>query len=102
MPEYLLALIISACIGSYGWLSRRLDQVDQRIDRFEVKVAEEYATKEALVRAIDCLDGQFLRVGERLECSLIRMEDKLDAHVSEDRNRIDHIIQKYNLNKNND
>lgn len=102
MPEYLLALIISACIGSYGWLSRRIDQVDQRIDRFEVKVAEEYATKEMLARAIDRLEAQFLRVGERLETSLIRMEDKLDAHVSEDRSRIEHIIEKYHLNKDND
>jgi septal ring factor EnvC (AmiA/AmiB activator) len=102
MPEYLLALIISACIGSYGWLSRRLDQVDQRIERFEVKVVEDYATKEMLARSLDRLESQFLRVGERLETSLLRMEDKLDAHVSADRARIERIIEKYHLNKNND
>jgi hypothetical protein len=102
MPEYLLALIISACIGSYGWLSRRIDQVDQRIDRFEVKVAEEYVTKQTLARALDRLEAQFLRVGGRLETSLLRMEDKIDAHVSEDRRRIEHIIEKYHLIKDND
>ena len=100
VPEYLIAIIISACLGSYGWLSRRVDQVNDRLDHFEVKVVEDYATKAQLSRAIDRLEAQFLRVGERLESSLLRMEDKLDAHVSEDRQRIETIIQKYHLTEN--
>jgi DNA repair exonuclease SbcCD ATPase subunit len=101
MPEYAIALIISAAFGSYAWLNRKITDVDERLDAFTVKVAEVYVTKEQLQNALNRLENQFNRIGDRLESSLLRMEDKLDAHVSEDRCRIENVINKYNL-KNND
>lgn len=100
MPEYLVALIVSACLGSLGWMTRRIDTVENRLDEFELKVASEYATKAELSRALDRIESSFLRVGDHLQNSLIRMEDKLDAHVSGDRERIRAIIRKYQLNTN--
>ena len=100
MPEYVIALIISACLSSYAWLTRRIGDVDERLDAFTVKVAEVYVTKEQLEIALNRLENQCTRIGDRLENSLLRMEDKLDAHVSEDRRRIEAVINKYNLKKN--
>lgn len=98
MPEYVLAFILSACVGGLGWINRRIDLVDSKVDALEVKAAELYVTKDQLDKALTRLENQFLRFGDRLEISLLRMEDKLDAHVSEDRSRINNVIQKYNLN----
>ena len=100
MPEYIVALILSACLGSLGWLTRKIDSVENRLDEFELKVASEYVTKAELFRALDRIESSFLRVGDNLQNSLIRVEDKLDAHVSEDRERIQSIIRKYRLNTN--
>ena len=98
MPEYVLAFILSAFVGGLGWINRRIDLVDSKVDALEVKAAEVYVTKDQLDKALTRLENQFLRFGDRLETSLLRMEDKLDAHVSEDRSRINNVIQKYNLN----
>jgi uncharacterized coiled-coil protein SlyX len=86
MPEYLTALAVSAVLGGFGLLHRRVEALDYRIDKFEVKVAETYVTKEDLYKMFD-------KLGHSLE----RMEDKLDAHVSENRSRISDVIHKYNL-----
>ena len=85
-------------MGGFCWINRRIDLVDSKVDALEVKAAEVYVTKDQLDKALARLESQFLRFGDRLEISLLRMEDKLDAHVSEDRSRINNVIQKYNLN----
>lgn len=100
MPEYIVALILSACLGSLGWLTRKIDSVENHLDEFELRVASEYATKAELSQALNRIESSFLRVGDHLQNSLIRMEDKLDAHVSEDRERIKAVIRKYRLNTN--
>lgn len=86
MPEYLIVLIASSCVGAFGWLARWVNDVDRRLDRFEVKVAEEYVTKEQLAKAIDRLEGHF-----------IRLEQKFDAHVIVTPENIASLIQKYKL-----
>lgn len=84
MPEYLIALILSAILGGAGFLMRRIDNVDEKIDRLELKVAEFYVTKDTLFRMFD-----------RLDSNLTRMEEKLDAHVFEDPRLLEQIRKKY-------
>ena len=88
MPEYLIALLVSACAGGAGLVIRKLDYLDTRIDVLQVKLAEEYVKK-------DELGPQFIR----LWITLHRMEEKLDAHVSENNLEIQRIKDKYYFNK---
>jgi hypothetical protein len=88
MPEYLIALLISTAAGVAGLTIRKLDQLDTRIDVLTVKIAEEYVQKDDMV-------PQFIRLWDTLH----RMEEKLDAHVSENKIQIQRIKDKYNLNK---
>lgn len=84
MPEYIVAIIISACVGSYGWLARRIEDVDRRVDTFEVKVAKEYVTKDELANALSRLEGHF-----------VRLEEKFDQHVISTPEKIASLIQSY-------
>ena len=86
MPEYAIGLAATAVLTVFGVLNRKSDAIDSRIDRLEVKLAETYVTKEDLRLEF-----------ERLVKSLSRMEDKIDAHVSEDNQRIATMKRKYNL-----
>lgn len=84
MPEYLIALILSATATTAAFLLRRIDMVDQKVDKLELKVAETYVTKETLFRMFD-----------RLDSNLVRMEEKLDAHVFEDPIQLKRLREKY-------
>lgn len=84
MPEYLIALALTTALGAASFLLRRIDGVDSRVDKLELKVAETYVTKETMYRILD-----------RLEGSLSRMEEKLDAHVFEDPEMIKRLRDKY-------
>lgn len=84
MPEYLIALVLSAAAATGGFLIKRIDSVEDKVDRLELKVAETYVTKETLFRMFD-----------RLESNLSRMEEKLDAHVFEDPILINRLREKY-------
>jgi len=88
MPEYVIALLVSAAAGATGLAVRKLDQLDTRIDVLTVKIAEEYVKKDDMV-------PQFVRLWDTLH----RMEEKLDAHVSENKLQIQRIKDKYYLNK---
>lgn len=67
MPEYIIAIFASICLGSYGWLSRRLEDVDRKIDKLQVKIAEEYVTQSSFVAALDRLEGYLQRVEHKLD-----------------------------------
>lgn len=84
MPEYLIALILSLAAASTSFLVKRIDDVDHKVDKLELKVAETYVTRETLFRMFD-----------RLDTNLSRMEEKLDAHVFEDPALIKRIREKY-------
>ena len=86
MPEYLVGISATAILTLFGILHKKSEAIDHRIDRLEVKVAETYVTKEDLRL-------EFERIGK----ALTRMEDKIDAHVSEDTQRITSMKRKYNL-----
>ena len=84
MPEYLFVFIASGIFTVVGFASRKFDGMDRRVDALELKLAEKYVTKH------DFKNHQAL-----LFNTLARLEDKVDAHVSEDAARIARIKQKY-------
>ena len=86
MPEYALGLMFSGLFAVCGLINRKIDLVERRQDQLELKVAETYVTKQEL-------KDQYAL----LLTSLSRLEDKVDAHVSEDKLKIDLIKKKYNL-----
>lgn len=86
MPEYLLAAGISVMMGLFGLSFRKIDAADRRMDRLELKVAENYVTKE-----------EFREQFKALFVTLARLEDKIDAHVSEEPLKIESIKRKYRL-----
>ena len=86
MPEYALGLMFSGLFAVCGLINRKIDLVERRQDQLELKVAETYVTKQEL-------KDQY----SLLLTSLGRLEDKVDAHVSEDKLKIELIKKKYNL-----
>lgn len=70
MPEWLLALIASSVVSGTGFTWKRISDTNVRVDKLEVRLAETYATKVEL-------DSAF----ERVDKSLVRFENKLDALV---------------------
>ena len=86
MPEYIFVFIASGIFSTLALASRKFDLTDRRIDAIELKMAERYLTKDEFNRRWDTL----IKV-------LMRLEDKVDAHVSEDQIKIDQIKRKYDL-----
>ena len=86
MPEYALGLMFSGLFAVCGLINRKIDLVERRQDQLELKVAETYVTKAELKDQYSLLLTSFAR-----------LEDKVDAHVSEDKVKIELIKQKYNL-----
>lgn len=88
MPEYMVNLVIG---GFVTWLYRRVDAVESRLRTAETENAEVKAHKEYIEKNF-----------ARLEAYLQRVEEKLDAHVSENRDKIRFIKDKYHLTQSND
>ena len=86
MPEHVLAVTAAALMSLFGVSFRKIDQADRRMDALELKVAENYVTK-----------AEFREQFVLLFKTLSRLEDKIDAHVSEDARKIDQIKRKYDL-----
>ena len=70
MVEALIPVAVAAATG-FSVLIRglytRVHELDQRVDRFELRVAEEYVSK-----------GSFQSAIERVEQRMIRIENKID------------------------
>ena len=88
MPEYLFVFIASGIFTVLGFAGRKFDGMDKRVDALELKLAEKYLTKH-----------DFKNHQTTLFNTLRRLEDKVDAHLSQDAARIAQIQQKY-LNNN--
>tara|TARA_B100001778_G_scaffold4470_2_gene3827 strand:+ start:9586 stop:9858 length:273 start_codon:yes stop_codon:yes gene_type:complete len=88
MPEYVVATAIAATLSMFGVSFRKIDAADRRMDALELKVAEKYVTKE-----------EFRAQFTELFRVLARLEDKIDAHVSEEQNRIAYMKKKYHLDE---
>lgn len=86
MPEYALGLMFSGLFAVCGLINRKIDLVERRQDQLELKVAEKYVSYEEFNRRWD----EMLKV-------FMRIEDKIDAHLSEDSQKIRYIKEKYNL-----
>lgn len=83
MPEYVINVILG---GFIGWLIKRVEGVEDRLRKTEIANATNQSYQQSL-------DRNFAR----LEAYLQRVEEKLDAHVSENRERIRDIKEKYHL-----
>jgi hypothetical protein len=77
MPEWLLALVASSVLSGVGLTWRRIGEVNDRVDKLEVKLAEEYATKTDVDTAFDKVDK-----------ALCRFENKLDSLVMSELNTL--------------
>lgn len=86
MPEYIMAAGVAALLSLFGVSFRKIDAADRRMDQLELKVAERYVTKE-----------EFRQQFQELFRVLARLEDKIDAHVSEERGKIDAVKRRYHL-----
>ena len=70
MLEIGISLAIAACCGLSALTNRlhnRITELDKRVDAIELRVAENYVSKEDLSGMIDRVEGH-----------LIRLENKLD------------------------
>ncbi len=76
MPEYIIAAAIASVLSLFGVSFRKLDYADKRMDALELKVAEQYVTKQ-----------EFREQFSELFKVLARLEDKIDAHVTKHTNR---------------
>jgi len=74
MVETLIPVAVAAATG-FSVLIRglytRVHDLDSRVDKFELRVAEDYVSKESFSSALD-----------RVEAHMIRIENKLDKLVS--------------------
>lgn len=76
MAEHIIALIVSIILGGSAFLFKRIDNVEAKVDKLELKSAETFATKQELANAMN-----------RLEVYSSRIEDKLDYLI---RNKLEH------------
>ena len=74
MVETLIPVAVAAATG-FSVLIRglytRVHDLDSRVDKFELRVAEDYVSKESFSSALD-----------RVEAHMIRIENKLDKLVA--------------------
>lgn len=84
MPEWLMTLLVSTLLSGAGLTWKRFSDVNDRVDRIEIRLAEEFATKNDMNTAFDKVDK-----------ALCRFENKLDALVmSELRTLREGFVQK--------
>jgi len=57
MPEYLIGTILAALLAAGTGIVGKVFALDGRIDKLEVKIAENYVTKADLLRFEDKLDA---------------------------------------------
>lgn len=48
-------------------LSSRILDMDNRIDKVELRVAEKYVTRDELVKALDKMEGHMVRIENKLD-----------------------------------
>ena len=91
MPEYLIVLTLTSVLGGFGFLAKKVNLLDDRLDKFQVKVAESYVTRINLDHTLDTIMKRF-----------DRFEDKLDATYRVESERLALIKQAYQYKQNND
>lgn len=81
-----MAAGVAALLSLFGVTFKKIDAADRRMDALELKVAEKYVTKEEFRQSFT----ELFRV-------LSRLEDKIDAHVSEEQIKFQMLKEKYNI-----
>mgnify|MGYP003130916521 FL=1 len=61
-----IALVTGLAVLTNRLNSRILD-MDNRIDRVELRVAEKYVTRDELVKALDKMEGHMVRIENKLD-----------------------------------
>lgn len=86
MPEYLFGIMITAVLGWGGFTWRRAEdaitqslKAGDRVDRLEVKIAENYLTKQEFQGYMDRL---FETLGE-MKGGMQYLTERVDYHVTE-------------------
>ena len=86
MPEYLIGIMITAALGWGGFTWRKAEdaitraiKAGDRVDRLEVKIAENYLTKQEFQGYMDRL---FETLGE-MKGGMQYLTERVDYHVSE-------------------
>ena len=51
-------------------LYNRVHELDQRVDRFELRVAEGYVSKQSFQNALDRVEGHMIRIENKLDKAL--------------------------------
>jgi hypothetical protein len=108
VPEYILGFVATALLGWGGFVWRRAEDAlvavrenADAVDKLEVKLAEQYVTKDEFRYAMDNVLNEFTRTRSEINhgfdvmrdyhkesCegmgkALHRLEDKVDFHVNE-------------------
>ena len=68
--EAVVTIVIAALTGLgvlNGRLHARIHELDRRIDSIEVKVAEDYVSKEDLSGMLDRVEGHMVRIENKLD-----------------------------------
>ena len=68
--EAVVTVVIAALSGLgvlHGRLQGRIHELDRRIDSIEVKVAEEYVSKDDLSGMLDRVEGHMVRIENKLD-----------------------------------
>ena len=71
MVESVIPVALAAATGFSVLITRlhsRVSELDHRVDKFELRVAENYVSKESFQSAL-----------ERVEAHMVRIENKIDA-----------------------
>ena len=84
MLELVVAPLVAVFLAATGYAVQSASRLEKRLDTIQIDLAKNYVTREELDRKFD-----------GLVYSLQRMEEKLDAHVSEDQYRIAKLKRKY-------
>ena len=82
MPEYIIILAFSTLTGVLGFNIRKLEAVDHRVGKLEVKVAETYMIK-------DDINRQFEYLFARLDKIDSTLNTKLDATYAVEHEKLD-------------
>jgi len=73
MTEQIIPAVVAIITGSgflFNRVHHRINDLDKRIDKIELRIAESYVSK-----------GEFVRGLESMEMHMLRIEDKLDKLV---------------------
>ena len=73
MTEQIIPAVVAIITGSgflFNRVHHRINDLDKRLDKIELRIAESYVSK-----------GEFVRGLESMEMHMLRIEDKLDKLV---------------------